>query len=136
MTARERGRWLVEEGEAIFQRDLEAALTAGDYNLAVRRAQEVVELSLKGALAALGVEYPKAHHVGDVFAEQAKRKLRAPDDILKRIERVSLWLSEARAPAFYLDRDFTREDAEKAREDAAFVLEAIKELLGEGDGER
>jgi HEPN domain-containing protein len=134
LTNRERGERLIRAARAIFQRDLAAARAAGDHNLAVRRAQEVVELALKGGLAILGVECPKAHHVGDLFAEQARQKLRAvSSERLERLEEASLWLSEARAPSFYLDRDFTPQDAERAYGDATFVLETVEELMGISD---
>lgn len=135
LTNRERGERLIRAAEAIFRRDLAAARAAADHNLAVRRAQEVVELALKGGLALLGVDYPKAHHVGDLFAEQARRKLGFADsERLGRLEEASLWLSQARAASFYLDRDYTPEDAAKAYEDAAFVLKAVKEILRVEDG--
>lgn len=134
MTNRERGERLIRAAEAIFRRDLAAARAAEDHNLVIRRAQEVVELALKGGLAILGVDYPKAHHVGDLFAEQAQRKLGVADaERLERLGEASLWLSQARAPSFYLDRDYSPEDAKRAYEDAAFVLEAVKELLRVGD---
>jgi|GEM_PF-6280872 len=42
---------------------------------------------------------------------------------------ISRWLSEARAPSFYGERDFTSEDAKKAFEDATFVLKEIKATI-------
>lgn len=100
-----------------------------NYNLAVRRAQEVVELSLKGCLRILGIDYPKVHDAGFVFVREAGNKLRFKEDSLREIERISKWLSEARAPSFYGERDFTSEDAKKAFEDAAFVLSEIKSAI-------
>ena len=37
--------------------------TEGTWNLAIRRCQEAVELSLKGLLRLLGLEVPKVHDV-------------------------------------------------------------------------
>gem|GEM_PF-2406179 len=45
----------------------ESAFSDGDYPMAVRRAQECVELSLKAALRAFAIEYPKRHDVGDAL---------------------------------------------------------------------
>ena len=70
MSSREEGEKLLREAERILQREAEGALSEADFNIAVRRAQEAVELCLKGALKMLGVEYPKIHDVGSLFSEQ------------------------------------------------------------------
>ncbi|MCX9011113.1 MAG: HEPN domain-containing protein [Candidatus Methanoperedens sp.] len=49
-TNREQGEKLLKEAEWIFEKDLKNAMEEGNYNIAVRRAQEIVELSLKGCL--------------------------------------------------------------------------------------
>ena len=51
----------------------------------------------------------------------------------KRIEEISLWLAQSRTPSFYFDREYGAEDAEKAFQDAAFVLAEVKRLFGIGD---
>lgn len=126
----EAGRKLIAEGERILQREVQGALREQDFNLAVRRAQEAVELALKGALKVLGVDYPRVHDVAPVFSEQLRQK-RGPTGAreLERIEEVSLWLAQARAPAFYLEREYRSEDAQQASQDAGFVVEAVKSLL-------
>ena len=126
----EEGKKLVSESERILRRDVRGALDEGDFNLTVRRSQEVVELALKGALRILGVDYPRTHDVAPVFSEQIQQK-RGPAqaEILERIEEISLWLSQARAPAFYFERDYNAEDARQAFQDAEFVLIRIKEML-------
>lgn len=128
-TTSEQGEKLLKEAEWIFEKDLKSAMEEENYNLAVRRAQEVVELSLKGCLRILGIDYPKVHDAGFVFVREAGNKLRFKEDSLKEIERISKWLSEARAPSFYGERDFTSEDAKKAFEDAAYVLNEIKSAI-------
>jgi HEPN domain-containing protein len=121
---RTEGLMLMREGERILQRDVQAALKDGDFNVVVRRAQEVVELNLKGALRVLGVDYPRVHDVGPVFSEQVRRKRGAVDEkVLEQIEDVSLWLSQARAPAFYFEQDYGEQDAQRAAELCAGVLE-------------
>jgi HEPN domain-containing protein len=42
------------------------------YSLAIRRAQETCELSLKGALRYLAIEYPRDHDVSDVLSRGKK----------------------------------------------------------------
>lgn len=125
------GEKLIHESERILRRDVHGVLDEGDFNMAVRRAQEVVELALKGALKMLGVDYPKVHDVGPVFSEQVQQKRGAVDiGVLERIEEISLWLSQARAPSFYFERDYGEEDAQQAFQDAEFVVAAVKKIMG------
>ncbi len=98
----EEGLRLIREAESIFRRDAQGALNDKDYNMVVRRAQEVVELTLKGALKILGIDYPKVHDIAPLFLEQLRQK-RGIDDpkVLQRIEEISLWLAQSRTPSFY-----------------------------------
>ena len=57
------GKELIQSAERILKRDLEDAFKEKDYNMTVRRAQEVVEFTLKGALKIFGIEYPKVHDI-------------------------------------------------------------------------
>jgi HEPN domain-containing protein len=124
-TNREQGEKLLQEAQWIFERDLKTAADEANYNLAVRRAQEVVELAIKGCLRMLSIDYPKIHDAGYVFTKEAGKKIVVQESTLKEIERISKWLAEARAPSFYGERDFTKEDAKRAYNDAAFVLKEI-----------
>ena len=127
----EAGETLIRESESILRRDVQSALDEGDFNMVVRRAQEVVELALKGALRMLGVDYPKVHDVAPVFSEQVRQKQAVVDvEVLERIEDISFWLSQARAPSFYLERDYGEEDARQALRDAVFVLTEVRKILG------
>lgn len=131
MTNIESGNKLVKEAEKIFFRDLKAAKEEGDYNMVVRRAQEVVELLLKGALKILGIDYPKIHDVGEVFIEKVQEKYPSVDrQLLEKIRDISMWLGESRAPSFYFEKDYTEEDAEKAYGDANFLIKEVKSILG------
>lgn len=86
MNNREKGRALILRAERVIERDLEGAVKDGDFNMAVRRAQEAVELVLKGALTVLGIEYPKIHDVGKVFADVVRRKVGSVEsEILEKI---------------------------------------------------
>ncbi|MDR5695276.1 MAG: HEPN domain-containing protein [Armatimonadota bacterium] len=130
MTNREAGERLVREARRIFKRELQAAWAERDFNLVVRRAQEVVELSLKGALRILGVDFPKVHDVAPVFVEQVRRKRgQISEEILIEIQRISSWLSEARAPAFYLERIYGEADARRALSEAEFILNEIQKAF-------
>lgn len=127
----EAGKKLVEESERVLRRDAKNALDEQDFNMAVRRAQEAVELTLKGALKMLGVDYPRVHDPAPVFSAQVQQKRGTVDtETLENIEEISLWLSQARAPSFYFERDFSEEDAQRAYEGAAYVIERTKELVG------
>jgi HEPN domain-containing protein len=78
------GEKLIRQGDRVLQRDVKGALDEQDFNMTVRRAQEAVELALKGGLKMLGVDYPKVHDVAPVFSEQAQRKLGiAEQDMLR-----------------------------------------------------
>ena len=78
----------------------------------------------------MGVDYPRTHDVAPVFSEQIRKKREVPEtEVLKRIEGASFWLAQARAPAFYFERDYNAEDAHRAFQDAEFVLTRIKEML-------
>lgn len=131
MKTLEEGEKLIRQGQWVLERDLRTALEERNFNLAVRRAQEVVELVLKGGLRMLGADYPKVHDVASAFCQQVRQKSTAVDEeVLEQIRAVSLWLSEARAPSFYFERDYGEEDARRAFQDARFVLSEVKEILG------
>lgn len=127
----EEGLKLIKEAEGILRRDAQGALNEEDFNMVVRRAQEVVELTLKGALKILGIDYPKVHDVAPLFSEQLKKKRGIGySEALQRIEDISLWLAQSRTASFYFERDYGTEDAEHAFQDAVFVLIEVKKLLG------
>ena len=87
-------------------------------------------MTLKGCLRILGIDYPKVYDAGGVFTAEAGKKLPFKENSLEEIERISRWLAEARAPPFYGEKDFVKEDAKKALHDANFVLTEIKVVIG------
>ncbi len=131
MNAQEHGRKLIAEARNICNRDVKNAIKDDDYNIAVRRAQEAVELSLKGSLKFLGVDFPKVHDVGPTFVQQVRQKKPAAisDESLTRIEAISLQLSQIRTLSFYFEHGYSKEQAETASVDAAFVLAEVQKLL-------
>lgn len=135
MNNREKGKALILTAERVIKRDLGGAVKDGDFNMVVRRAQEAVELVLKGALTILGIEYPKIHDVGKIFADVVQRKVGAMEgETLDKIVRLSTRLSEDRAPAFYGERSYGEAEAKEAHCDALFVLDKVKDLLKESMG--
>lgn len=130
MNNREKGEELFLRAERIIKRDTLGALQDNDFNMVVRRAQESVELTLKGALTILGIEYPKVHDVSKIFNDAVQRKIGGVNrDILERVTHISAKLSEDRTPSFYGERSYGREEAEEAYHNAIFVFQSIKEIL-------
>ncbi|NWF93004.1 MAG: HEPN domain-containing protein [Syntrophaceae bacterium] len=126
----ESGKDLLLTAKRIMERDLQEAWKGNDDNMVVRRAQEVVELALKGALKILGVEYPKIHDVGKIFEEMVKKKIGEFDEeVMKRVVRISARLAEDRGPSFYGEKIFKREEAGEAYSDAKFVFDNVVKIL-------
>ena len=73
MTNHERAQQLFSEALGIAE-DMRRALGQRRWNLAVRRAQEVVELVLKGLLNEMGVEYPRTHAPAPVLVEIIRQR--------------------------------------------------------------
>jgi hypothetical protein len=97
----------------------------------IREAQEIVELCLKAALRIAGIDPPKIHDVGSLLATY---EARFPPSFAVRIPRlaaISAWLRKEREFAFYGDIDFipterySREEAQRAFDDAGFVIDAV-----------
>lgn len=121
---------LWEKAFRIRRRDVAAALEEKDFNLCIRRAQEVVELALKSALKFLGYDYPKHHDVANLFREACKTKnVSIPGIALKRICDASADLAEKRGLAFYIEETYGSENAQKAVEEADFVLKNLKGFM-------
>lgn len=131
MTNKEGGLELFNQAVHIFERDVSNAYKDNDYNLVVRRSQEAVELALKGVLKILGIDYPKIHHIGDIFRKRIKEKgVEINDEVCQKIENISFWLSKMREPSFYFERKFFKEDALKAKEDAGSLIQELKKIMG------
>mgnify|MGYP000094195861 CR=1 FL=1 len=131
MNNREKGEDLIRTARRIVARDLRGAINEGDFSMAVRRAQEAVELCFKGALSILGVEYPKLQDVGKIFTQVVRtRGIAAEEDLLQKVVHISTRLAAERAPAFYGEKLYGKEEAEEAEQDAEFVLKAVLRLIG------
>jgi len=119
--------------------DAKEALPETNYPYAVRLSQECVELSLKAALKAVGIEYPKIHDVSDVLTEVRERFpewfraqvdfLRESSKILVKKRELSLYGGEE---AFLSpDEVIDRKDADDAIMRAEKTFRHCEDLLGE-----
>jgi len=113
----------------------ERANSDQNYPYAVRSSQECVELSLKAALRAVGIEYPKKHDVSRVLLRVRDRfpASFAADSYAS----ISRELVELREPAMYGDEIrmispsalFRKEQAQDVLEKARRVHEASAALI-------
>ena len=87
------------------------AYERGSWNIVIRRAQEVVELSLKALLKMIGVEYPKNHDVGGVFGRVCvEMDLKVKPKELDELKSISSDLADVRASAFYMEEIYDHQD--------------------------
>ena len=101
MTNGERADRLLAEA-ALVAEEMRRAQQAQAWNLAARRAQEVLELVIKGLLSELSVEYPKTHDPAPFFSQIVEaRRLGAIAGDLRWLTELSARLEKIRGPAFY-----------------------------------
>ena len=101
MTNGERADRLVGEARQIA-REMNAALDGEAWNLATRRAQEVLELVIKALLNEMSVDYPKTHDPAPVFAQAVRmRGIGVDVGVLDSLTALSQELAKIRGPAFY-----------------------------------
>jgi HEPN domain-containing protein len=112
-------------------RALETLFEDEAYSDVIREAQELVELVLKGMLRFVGIEPPKQHDVGPLLREHCDRFPADIRSVVERLADISHRLRKEREFAFYGDEDFipteeyTSDDAQKALDDARFVLSLV-----------
>ncbi len=110
--------------------EMDAAIARGSWNIAVRHAQEVVELVMKAVLGYLCIDYPKVHDTADVFiAALGRRQMGLSDDEAADVRAVSSRLAEKRAPAFYFEYDEDADVACAAAEDARRIHRRCMRLV-------
>lgn len=134
MTAEDLAKsYLIKAGKRL--KILHVLFNEEDYSDVIREAQEMVELSLKGMLRAVGIEPPKWHDVGALLLEHRDRFRGISLKDLRKAAKVSKALRKDRELAFYGDIDFipteeyTMNDARKAIEDAQFVLNTARKVI-------
>jgi HEPN domain-containing protein len=98
----------------------------------VREAQEIVELALKAALRAHGVDPPRLHDVSDVLLAERDRLPAALTAEMDALVGISRELRRDRDLAFYGAEDLTpsgfysKGDATKARDGARLTVRVVK----------
>ncbi|MCD6225522.1 HEPN domain-containing protein [bacterium] len=99
------------------------------WNLAIRRAQEAVELCLGGILALMGIHYPKDHDQAPLAMRVLKAHgLAIDEEKSQKIQEISIDLSRKRGPALHQEEGYDKITAQQAIKDARFVLNTIKEV--------
>lgn len=110
-------------------------LECGDYSDVIREAQEAVELALKAVLRQAGIEPPHVHDVSPVLRAHREHLAAPIRENLEELARISTWLRKERELSFYGDIDFIptenyhREDAQKALEEARFIVGKAREAV-------
>ena len=114
---------------------VETARNAGDHHIAVREAQEVVELALKGMLRAVGSEPAKVHDVSrDLLQMRPVLEQFGVLDVDK-LANISKKLRKERENSFYGDIDllpeefYSEEDSAEALLSATFCVESAENVL-------
>lgn len=101
------------------------SLSHGSWNMAIRRAQEAVEIELTGMLALIGVHYPKDHDQAPLLIRILKANGFEMNDSGK-IEEISADLSRKRGPALHQEEGYDEMTANKAIADMNFVFGQCK----------
>jgi HEPN domain-containing protein len=120
----DRAELTLEEARGAFEKEV--------YSLAIRRAQETCELSLKGALRYLAIEYPRDHDVSDIlFKVKEIRQIPAWfNDKVEFMAGVSSDLARKRGPAFYgIERSVTPASKIFGRDEGLRALREVEEIL-------
>ena len=120
-------------------RETRAAYDEGDHALCVRRAQETIELAIKGLLRLVGIEFPREHDVSDVLLNSTGRFPEAWREILPELARRMREITPKRGPAMYgleaqgipASEAFDEEDGRGAVADAEFVYSRCTAYFGE-----
>lgn len=124
--------------QAVYRLELvERAIADRQHAVAVRLSQEAVELALKAALRAAGVEPPRWHDVGEIVKANATRLPVSLQQVADRLVSISADQRQDREPAFYGDEAADRTpdelygeaDARRAHADAAFAVEHVRDAL-------
>jgi len=113
------------------------AIDDRQFAIAVRWSQEAVELALKAALRAAGVEPPRWHDVGEVLRANSARLPPSLQQVADRLVRISADLRQDREAAFYGDEAGDRTpddlygelDARQAAADATFAVDHVRTAL-------
>jgi HEPN domain-containing protein len=128
MTNHDSGENLLKDAEVYYE-EMQRMFEKEKWNIVVRRAQEVVELSLKGILKIMGIDFPKVHNVAPLFINLLQEKgIELGKEVSEKILSISMLLAKDRAPAFYGEKVYSREEAEIAQNGAKEIVERINEI--------
>jgi HEPN domain-containing protein len=129
VTNGERADRLVGEARQIAG-EMRRALEGGAWNLATRRAQEVLELVIKAQLNQMSVEYPKTHDPAPVFAQAIRtRGIGVDAAVVDSLTALSEELAKIRGPAFYQETAITDAQARDWVQRVERALEFGEDLL-------
>jgi HEPN domain-containing protein len=124
----ESGDRLLNDAE-IYYEEMQSMYDKERWNIVVRRAQEVVELSLKGILKMMGIEYPKIHNVAPLFVKLVQEKgIKLEESMVERILIISEILAKERGPSFYSEKIYPKKDADEAKKGAKEILEWVNKI--------
>jgi HEPN domain-containing protein len=117
------------EADAIAA-EMRHAIEGQRWNLAARRAQEVVEPIVKGLLSEMGVDYPRTHDPAPILVEElGRRSLVGDPGGLDWLSRVSSRLAALRGPAFYQEVEVAEAEAREAANAASRARALGSDLL-------
>ena len=129
MTNGERADRLVAEARQIAG-EMNRALDGQAWNLATRRAQEVLELVIKALLNEMGVDYPKTYDPAPVFAQAVRmRGINVDAGVLDSLTALSQELAKVRGPAFYQETVVTASQARAWVQRVGHALQFGEDLL-------
>jgi hypothetical protein len=106
-----------------------------NYADAVREAQEVVELSLKGLLKWYRIDFPRVHDVGQILKAHASNFDISIQNSLDTLITTSKELRRDRELAFYGTEDllplefYSKSDASKAITQAREVVDIVSDIV-------
>ena len=129
MTNGERADRLVREVRQIAG-EMKRALDDEAWNLATRRAQEVLELVIKALLNEISVDYPKTHDPAPVFAQAIRaRGIGVDVGVLDSLTLLSQELAKVRGPVFDHEAVVTDAQARDWVQRAELALRFGEDLL-------
>jgi HEPN domain-containing protein len=129
VTNGERADRLVDEARQIAG-EMNRALDGEAWNLATRRAQEVLELVIKALLSEMSVDYPKTHDPAPVFGQAVRmRGIGVDAGVLESLTALSQELARIRGPAFYQETVVTDAQARDWVQRVEHALQFGEELL-------
>lgn len=126
----------IKQARSIFK-EVDIHYSDKEWNLVVRRCQEIVELSLKAFIRSVGLEVPHRHDIGFVFI---KNRDKLPNTIKPHTERIiQVWrdLSRDREISFYGDESteisaqesYFQSDAEKSMRESKEIFDLVNNFF-------